>query len=119
MQDNNTTIAQLKEKAAQFVQERDWAQFHNPKNLSINISCEAAELMELFVWTPEQESAKLLETKRTDIEHEVADIFFSLLEFCNHTNIDLVAAFERKFELIKAKYPVDKAKSSSKKYTEL
>ena len=119
MSDQKTTIHELQQKAAQFVAERDWAQFHNPKNLSINISCEAAELLEIFTWTPEQNSAKLLATKRTDIEHEVADIFLSLLEFCNHTNIDLAAAFERKFKLIQEKYPVDKAKSRPEKYTDL
>lgn len=119
MLDNITTIHELKQKVAIFVRERDWEQFHNPKNLSINLMCEAGELLEIFTWTPEQNSPHLLETKRTEITHEVADIFLSLLEFCNHTNIDLTAAFEEKLALIQKKYPVAKAKSKPDKYTDL
>ena len=83
MSDNTTTINELKLKVAHFMKERDWNQFHNPKNLSVSLSCEAAELMEIFVWSPEATSQKTFEAKRTEAEHEVADIFFNLLEFCN------------------------------------
>jgi dCTP diphosphatase len=119
MNEKTTTLYELRQKVARFMEERDWNQFHNPKNLSVSLSCEAAELMELFVWTPEASSRQTFEEKRTEAEHEVADILFNLLEFCNHTNIDLAAVFERKFKLIEQKYPVEKAKGKTNKYTEL
>lgn len=119
MSDKTTTLHELKQKVAQFMIERDWNQFHNPKNLSVSLSCEAAELMELFVWAPEAQSRETFEAKRTEAEHEVADILFNLLEFCNHTNIDLATIFERKFKLIEQKYPVEKAKGVALKYDEL
>lgn len=118
MSDQNTTIAALKEKNKKFVAERDWAQFHTPKNLSMNIAIEAAELMELFVWTNNDESYKTVELKRQEIENEIADIALNLLSFCAQNNIDLTSAIEHKMQLNAQKYPVEKVKGKAKKYTE-
>lgn len=119
MNDMNTKISDLKKIAEAFVAERDWQQFHNPKNLSMDIAIEAAELMELFLWTNTDTSASFSEPHRQKVSDELADIFFAILCFANATHIDLVAAFEHKLAEIKAKYPIEKAKGIAKKYTDL
>jgi len=85
----------------------------------MDIAIEAAELMELFVWatTPEQQQ-EILEKKRTEIEHEVVDVLWGVLLFCNRANIDLATAFERKYALNAQRYPVEKAKGLSSKYSD-
>ena len=119
MSDASTTLQKLKDEIAQFVHERDWNQFHSPKNLSMNISLEAAELMEKFLWIESSASHAEVDANRQEIEDEVADIFMALLCFCNATGIDLTKALEHKRALTAAKYPVDKAKGRSTKYTKL
>ncbi len=113
----SVTLAKLKKIAHSFADEREWHQFHTPKNLSMAISIEAAELMELFMWENGL-SEKILSEKKEAIEHEVADILLALLLFCNNAHIDLEAAFEKKMEINRAKYPVEKSKGKSAKYTE-
>lgn len=117
--DNSTTIQSIKDSLKKFMDERDWDQFHSPKNLSMQISVEAAELMELFLWSDCEESKKILEKKREAIEHEVADIAICLINFCNSTGIDLSQAIYDKMILNGKKYPVEKAKGNSNKYNEL
>lgn len=119
MSDTTKTIQQLKDIAAQFVKERDWNQFHNPKNLSMDISVEAAELMEKFLWMTTQESVEEIAKNRQEIADELADVFFGILCFANATGIDLAAAFEHKIAEVAKKYPVDKAKGRREKYTKL
>jgi len=119
MNDNTITIQDLKYKAKQFVDARDWRQFHSPKNISMDIAGEAAELMEFFKWVEGKESYNVLEAKRADVENEVADIAFSLLNFCEQYNIDLSQAFEKKLKITAKNYPIEKAKGCNKKYTEL
>ena len=120
MTDQKTTLAELKAFMKAFVDERDWGQFHSPKNLSMALAVEAAELMEHFLWVEgNKASADAFEKKREEIEHEVADVFALLLALCNQNNIDLSAAYERKMKLNGEKYPVEKSKGSSAKYTEL
>lgn len=113
------TIEQLQEKAKKFISDRDWEQFHTIKNLSADISVEAAELLEIFLWAKDSELDEILKKKRTDIEHEVADIFFATLCFCIRANIDLAKAFQEKLEIIGQKYPIEKSKGKATKYTEL
>lgn len=117
--DNSTTIESLKAFIKQFVEEREWDQFHSPKNMSTKIAVEAAELMELFVWVDSKESVQVLEKKREAVEHEVADIAITLLTFCTRNNIDLSEAIKKKMILNAKNYPVEKAKGNSNKYTEL
>ncbi len=105
--DSNSTLQELKTQMAAFVKERDWNQFHTAKNLSMYIAVEAAELMEKFLWTTSQDSAKLLETNRQAIEEEVADVLSVLMSFANACNIDISKAFIDKMAKNAKKYPVE------------
>jgi dCTP diphosphatase len=119
--DSATTIADLKSRVLAFVRERDWEQFHTPKNLSMALAAEAGELMEHFLWaTPEQSQAIAVEpAKRGKIADELADVIIYALEFANMTGIDVAAAIEAKMAANARKYPVEKARGRSDKYTEL
>lgn len=120
MTDKKTTVEELKTFIKEFKAARDWDQFNTPKNLSMAIAIEAAELMEHFMWTENaQASEAQLEKKREEIERELADIFVYMLSLCSGYNIDLSKAFERKMALNAQKYPVAKAKGNSTKYTDL
>ncbi len=118
MKSQQKSITELQQMVLEFVDERNWRQFQTPKNMSMYLSLEAAELMEHFLWCESSTSKETLEEKRTDVEHELVDILYWVLNFAAQNNIDLSQAFERKMELNRAKYPIDKAKNNSKKYTE-
>ena len=111
-------IKPLQEVIRKFIEERDWDQHHNPKDLAESIVLEAAELMEHFQWKDEGESKKYAEEHREEIGDECADVFIYLLEFCHQAGIDLIAVAHRKIEKNAVKYPVDKVRGSAKKYTE-
>jgi NTP pyrophosphatase (non-canonical NTP hydrolase) len=119
--DSTATVAALKARVLAFVRERDWEQFHNPKNLSMALAAEAGELMEHFLWaTPEQSAAIARDpAKRQKIADELADVVIYALEFANITGLDLAAAIDAKMAANAKKYPVEKAKGRSEKYTEL
>jgi dCTP diphosphatase len=119
--DAATTVAELKSRVLAFVRERDWEQFHAPKNLSMALSAEAAELMEHFLWaTPEQSRAVVRDPgKRAKIAEELADVVIYALEFANATGLDVAAAVEAKMAANARKYPVEKARGRADKYTEL
>lgn len=117
MNDTTTTLEILKKMAQEFIQERDWEQFHNPKNLSMNIAVEAAEVMELFLWTKSEDSYESFKKNKTAVEDEIADVLLGILCFANSINMDLSAAFEKKLAEAKAKYPVEKVKGRADKYT--
>ncbi|MBK8857601.1 MAG: nucleotide pyrophosphohydrolase [Opitutaceae bacterium] len=121
MHDGATTVAELRERVLAFVRERDWEQFHAPKNLSMALAAEAGELMEHFLWsTPEQSRVVVQEpVKRHKIEEEIADVVIYALEFANMTGIDVSAAIERKLAVNAKKYPVEKSRGRSEKYNEL
>ncbi|MBA2306587.1 nucleotide pyrophosphohydrolase [Candidatus Dependentiae bacterium] len=119
MTDATTTLEDLKKKMLSFADEREWGQFHTPKNLTMALAVEAAELMELFMWLDAQESIHAMETNREAIEQEVADVAAYLVALCGRYKIDLATAFERKMELNSQKYPVEKSKGRSTKYTQL
>lgn len=121
MADASTTVAELRERVMQFARERDWEQFHSPKNLSMALAAEAGELMEHFLWTESKDSpATVADPKRREkIEEELADVVIYALEFANIGRIDLAKAIESKLAKNAAKYPVEKAKGRSVKYTEL
>ena len=119
--DPTTTIADLKSRVLAFARERDWEQFHAPKNLSMALAAEAGELMEHFLWaTPEQSSAIAKDpAKRGKIEDELADVVIYALEFANAAGMDVAAAIGRKMAQNAKKYPVEKSRGRSNKYTEL
>ena len=102
-----------------FRDERDWAQFHKPKDMAIAISIEASELLEHFLWKTNEESEQQVLEKRAEISDEIADIAVYLLELADNLNIDLAHAIKNKMKKNAAKYPVDKSKGSHVKYTEL
>jgi NTP pyrophosphatase (non-canonical NTP hydrolase) len=119
--DSATTLAELKTRVLAFVHERDWEQFHSPKNLSMALAAEAGELMEHFLWaTPEQSCAIAVDAaKRGKIADELADVVIYAIEFANSTGLDIAAAIETKMAANAKKYPVEKAKGRAEKYTEL
>ena len=104
-----------------FVQERDWEQFHSPKNLSMALAAETAELMEHFLWATPEESKSVAKdpAKRAKIAEELADVVIYALEFANSTGLDVAASIESKIAANARKYPVEKARGRSAKYTEL
>jgi len=112
-------IKALTESLRAFAAERDWAQFHAPKNLACALSVEAAELLEHFQWLTEEQSRTLDADKKADVAAEAADVFLYLLQFCDQLDIDLMAAAQRKLRTNAEKYPVETARGSSRKYTAL
>ncbi len=112
------SLDSLRGKIDQFVTERDWAQFHTPKNLAMAMIVEAAELVEQFQWDTPQESQQLTPEKREAVSHELADTFVYLLRIAEVLKIDLIEAANAKIELNAKKYPVEKARGSNARYTE-
>lgn len=121
MEDRTATLAELRAAVRRFAEERDWMQFHTPKNLSMALSAETAELMEHFLWADGPASHEVLKNpaKRREVSEELADVVIYALEFANVTGIDLAAAIEAKLAVNAGRYPVDKARGNSTKYTEL
>jgi len=120
MKDQAVTLADLKRAVLEFAQAREWEQFHSPKNLSMAIAAESAELMEHFLWADSEQSRGIVQgEKRSRIEEELADVIIFALEFANMADIDLATAIEQKMALNGKKYPVEKARGRSEKYTEL
>ena len=120
--DATTTLADLKARILAFVRERDWEQFHSPKNLSMALATEAAELMEHFLWLDAESSRALMRNnpdRRQKIEDELADVLVYAIEFANTNNIDIATAIETKMRANAQKYPVEKARGNARKYTEL
>ena len=112
MSDNKTTIHELKLIVESFVDEREWKQFHSPKNLAMSLSIEAAELMEIFQWLSldqAQDVMKANETRDNAID-EIADILIYALAFCNRNKIDITDSIKKKMEKNTRKYPVEKFK---------
>jgi len=119
--DDHTTFGELKTLIARFRDERDWKQFHKPKDLAISVSVEAGELLELFQWKTDSEINSTLDdpAKLGQLKDEVADIVVYCLNMSDIVGFDLADAIQRKLELNAEKYPVDKAKGKATKYTEL
>lgn len=112
-------LAAVQARLERFRDERDWAQFHGPANLAKAISVEAAELLELFLWVGEKEEGEVMATRRGDVEAELADVVIQCLNFASATEIDLIAALDRKIESNEERYPVEKARGNARKYTDL
>ena len=109
----------LKERLAGFAAERDWDQFHAPKNLAMALAAEAGELLEHFQWLTEQQSAELGREKLDAVALELADIQLYLVRLADKLGVDLVAAAHRKIDLNDGKYPVDQARGHARKYDRL
>ncbi len=112
MPDSTTTLASLKEAWARFVAERDWGQFHSPKNLAMALAVEAAELMEHFLWIDNDASRAVLRDPRglEQVSDELADVMGVVLALCNALHLDLSDAIARKMAKNVVKYPVEKSR---------
>jgi len=108
----------LKHRIREFAQARDWDQFHSPKNLSMALAAEAGELLEKFQWLTEGESSNLSSERKEEIRDEMADVLVYLVRLADKLDIDLLDAAGKKIIKNEQKYPTDKVKGSSKKYTE-
>lgn len=118
--DEKTKISALKEIVREFCKERDWDQFHSPKELAIGISTEGSELLELFRFKSDEEVMQIVkETKREQVAEELADVFYFVLRFAQKFDFDLVEEFHKKMKKNEQRYPVSKAKGTNKKYSEL
>ena len=113
------TIEDMTARIREFRDARDWNQFHNPKELAAALAIEAAELQEIFLWKDYEASNAAVEEKNEAPRDEIADIAMYLFELADNLGIDLLEAMAAKMEKNAAKYPVEKAKGSNRKYTEL
>ena len=111
-------LTQLKQRLRDFAKARDWDQFHSPKNLSMALIAEAAELVEHFQWLTEKQSNELTSDKLLEVEQEIADIQIYLIRIADKLGINVLDAVQKKIVLNETKYPADKVRGSSRKYTE-
>ena len=113
------TLIQLRDRLRDFAAERDWDQFHNPKNLAMALSGEVGELVEHFQWLTFEEAAALPAATHDEVALEAADVLLYLVRLCDKCGVDLAAAADRKLAINAAKYPVDKARGQNTKYDKL
>ena len=111
-------LAQLRQLVRQFVDERDWDQFHTPKNLAAALTVEAAELLEHFQWLRSGDLDELGEDKLREVRHEMADVLVYLVRLADKLDVDLMAAVQEKMVLNRAKYPADQVRGDARKYHE-
>ena len=114
-----TEFENLREQLREFAAARDWDQFHSPKNLAMALSVEAGELLETFQWLTEEQSRVLAPESLAAASDEIADVLLYLIRLSDKLGIDPIAAVNRKLLANAKKYPADKARGNSKKYTEL
>ena len=112
------TLIDLRDTIRAFTHERNWDQFHTPKNLATSVSIESGELLEQFQWLQTGVASELGEARLQEVRHELADVLVYLIRLADKLDIDLAAAVQEKIELNRAKYPADKVKGDSRKYDE-
>lgn len=115
----NAEIDELQASLRTFAAEREWEQFHSPKNLAAALSVEASELLEHFQWLTDQQSLELSEDKRAKVAEEIADVLLYLLQLADKLKIDPLDAARKKLRINEKKYPAERTKGTSKKYSEL
>jgi NTP pyrophosphatase (non-canonical NTP hydrolase) len=113
------TLDGLRRELRQFVAERDWEQFHNPKNLAMALVAEAGELVEHFQWLTPEQAERLPPETLSEVELEVADVLLFLLRLCDRLELDPLAAARKKLAINREKYPVAKARGRATKYDKL
>ena len=111
-------LDELVRQIREFVDERDWEQFHSPKNLAMALVVEAAELVEIFQWMTEEDSSELNDSDRRRVTEEIADVMTYLIRISDLLNIDLLSAVEQKLVATRQKYPAELVRGSSRKYSE-
>lgn len=119
MSKNTDSLETLRRRLEEFAAERDWDQFHNPKNLAMALAGEAGELLEHFQWLTFEQAANLPQQAREEVALECADVFLFLLRLTDKLGIDLTAAAAKKLVLNAKKYPVQKARGRATKYNKL
>jgi len=107
----------LRDIVRQFVEERDWDQFHTPRNLACALSVEAAELLEPFQWLEKGTAQELDEATRTQVRHEMADVLTYLIRLADKLDVDLYQAVLEKMKLNRQKYPAEQVRGDARKYT--
>lgn len=112
-------LVKLRDRLRRFAAERDWQQFHSPKNLAIAVNVEAGELLEHFQWLTDDASRSLPAGELAEIREEIADVLLYLIRLADQLGVDLLAAADAKIDVNAHKYPADKARGSSRKYTDL
>ena len=112
-------LTQLRDALREFAAQRDWDQFHSPKNLASALSVEAAELLECFQWLTEEQSRNLTPEQLAGVRDELADVLVYLVRIADKLDVNLLEAAREKMLKNAAKYPADKARGSIKKYSEL
>ncbi len=117
----NKPFQSILKKIKKFRDERDWKQFHNPKDMAEAMVIEASELLELFLWKSQKESREFLKSKKNleEVSDELADVAWFLFEFADNFGIDLEKAIEKKLQKNVKKYPIEKSKGLATKYTKL
>lgn len=116
--DRINSLESLRDRLRDFARERDWDQYHTPKNLSMALIAEAAELVEHFQWVDGDKSHLLEEKTRQSVEEELADILIYLVRISDKLGVDLYGSVERKIAINEQKYPAELVRGSAKKYTE-
>jgi dCTP diphosphatase len=112
----SSDLVALRDIVRQFAEERDWQQFHTPKNLAMALSVEVAELVEHFQWLKTGEQEELDDARRTGVRHELADSLVYLIRLADRLDVDLYDAVIEKMQLNREKYPADKVRGQSRKY---
>ena len=112
------SLEQIKVRLREFADERDWDQFHSPKNLTMALIVEAAELVEHFQWLSEEQSQTLSPEKLAEVEQEIADIQIYLIRLADKLGVDMEKAVNAKIELNEKKYPAEKVRGSAVKYSD-
>ena len=112
-------IKELEEIIVKFRDARDWKQFHNPKDIALSLVLEATEVLEHFQWKNEKQVAEHMQSHKEDVGEELADVLYWVLLLAHDSGIDIVEALKKKMEKNDKKYPVEKSKGRSAKYTEL
>lgn len=116
--DMNQDLKDLTQSLRDFAREREWEQFHSPKNLASALAVEAAELLEIFQWLSENQSRELAAAQKEEVGQEAADVLLYLLQLCDKLDIDLLQAARAKLKANGLRYPVQSARGNSRKYTE-
>lgn len=115
---DSDVFAELRELVRSFAAERNWEQFHTPKNLAVSLCVEAAELLEPFQWLAAGDGAELTDSKRDQVRHEMADVLIYLIRLADKLEVDLPSAVREKITLNHAKYPAEKVRGDARKYDE-
>jgi NTP pyrophosphatase (non-canonical NTP hydrolase) len=112
-------IEKIQKILSEFAKEREWEQFHTPKNLTMALSVESSELVEIFQWLTPEQSSNLTDKQEVLVKEEIADIAIYLLRLCDILDVDIEASIKDKIKINSDKYPVDLSKGSADKYTTL